>query len=43
MIAIWDHDREKLFTNRPKLSALIKELSERPSIKAVISSHSNNR
>lgn len=42
MIAIWDHDREKLFTNRPKLSALIKELSERPSIKTVISSHSNN-
>jgi glutathione S-transferase len=42
MIAIWDHDREKLFTNRPKLSALIKELSERPSIKKAISSHSKN-
>tara|TARA_Y100000768_G_C23953537_1_gene671522 strand:+ start:1100 stop:1708 length:609 start_codon:yes stop_codon:yes gene_type:complete len=42
MIATWDHDRKKLFTNRPKLSALIKELSERPSIKKVISSHSIN-
>ena len=40
MIATWDHDRKKLFTNRPKLLALIKELSERPSIKKVISNHS---
>jgi glutathione S-transferase len=41
MIATWDNDRKKLFTNRPKLSNLIKELSDRPSIKKVISSHSN--
>jgi len=42
MIAIWDNDRKKLFTDRPKLLALVKELSERPSIKKVISSHSKN-
>tara|TARA_X000000368_G_scaffold298918_1_gene238048 strand:- start:3491 stop:4099 length:609 start_codon:yes stop_codon:yes gene_type:complete len=42
MIATWDNDREKLFTDRPKLLALVKELSERPSIKKVISSHSKN-
>tara|TARA_B100001093_G_scaffold67126_1_gene57073 strand:+ start:6 stop:611 length:606 start_codon:yes stop_codon:yes gene_type:complete len=40
MIATWDNDRKKLFTNRPKLSNLIKELSDRPSIKKVISNHS---
>ena len=39
MIATWDNDRKKLFTNRPKLSNLIKELSDRPSIKKVISNH----
>ena len=42
MIATWDNDRKKLFTNRPKLSALVKELSERLSIKKVVSSHSKN-
>jgi glutathione S-transferase len=41
MIASWDNDRKKLFTNRPKLSNLIKKLSDRPSIKKVISCHSN--
>jgi glutathione S-transferase len=40
MIATWDNDRKKLFTNRPKLSNLVKELSDRPSIKQVISNHS---
>ena len=40
MIATWDNDRKKLFTNRSKLSNLIKELSDRPSIKKVISNHS---
>ena len=42
MITTWDNDRKELFTSRPKLSALIKELSQRPSIKKVIASHSNN-
>ena len=41
MISAWDQDRKKLFTDRPKLSSLIKELSDRPSIKKVITSHSN--
>ena len=42
MITAWDNDRKELFTDRPKLSALVKELSERPSIKKVIESHSKN-
>ena len=42
MIASWDNDQKNLLTNRPKLSALVKELSERPSIKKVFSSHSKN-
>ena len=33
MISAWDQNRKKLFTDRPKLSSLIKELSDRPSIK----------
>tara|TARA_B100000073_G_C23691975_1_gene556840 strand:+ start:868 stop:1473 length:606 start_codon:yes stop_codon:yes gene_type:complete len=41
MISAWDQNRKKLFTDRPKLSSLIKELSDRPSIKKVIISHSN--
>jgi glutathione S-transferase len=41
MISAWDQNRKKLFTDRPKLSSLIKELSDRPSIKKVITSHSN--
>ena len=41
MISAWDQNRKKLFTDRPKLSSLIKELSDRPSIKKVIKSHSN--
>ena len=40
MIATWDQDRKKLFTDRPKLSDLIRELSERPSIKKTIINHS---
>jgi len=42
MISAWDQNRKKLFTDRPKLSSLIKELSDRPSIKKVITSHSNH-
>ena len=41
MISAWDQDRKKLFTDRPKLSSHIKELSDRPSIKKVISNHSS--
>ena len=41
MISAWDQDRKKLFTDRPKLSSHIKKLSDRPSIKKVISNHSS--
>mgnify|MGYP001342692171 FL=1 len=41
MISAWDQNRKKLFTDRPKLSSHIKELSDRPSIKKVISNHSS--